>query len=236
MWSYYGSKSNLAHAYPKPLHGKIIEPFAGSARYALRHFEKDVLLVDKYDVVVKIWKWLQSCSEADILRLPRRLKPGQSLDEFTFDCDDAKLFMGFIIGFGSCTPRKIVTPKNESRPNAINYSLKRIASNLFKIKHWEIRQGCYTQIENQKATWFIDPPYQFGGHAYKEHSGNIDFTELANWCIERNGQTIVCETTKAKWLPFVPLKSQYVLAGHSTEAIWSNIKTPYNNVQTLLFQ
>ena len=75
MWSYYGSKANIVHAYPKPVFDKIIEPFAGSARYALRHFEKDVLLVDKYEVIVKIWKWLQTCSEGDILGLPHKFKP-----------------------------------------------------------------------------------------------------------------------------------------------------------------
>lgn len=62
MWSYYGSKSKVVHLYPRPEYGKIIEPFAGSARYSLRYFDRDVLLVDKYEVVVRIWKWLQHCS------------------------------------------------------------------------------------------------------------------------------------------------------------------------------
>ncbi len=59
MWSYYGAKTSIVDYYPKPKFDKIIEPFAGTARYALKYFDRDVLLVDKYDVIVKIWRWLQ---------------------------------------------------------------------------------------------------------------------------------------------------------------------------------
>ena len=57
-------------------------------------------------------------------------------------------------------------------------------------------------LENEEATWFIDPPYQFGGHEYKCSNKQIDFAKLAEWCEDRNGQAIVCENTKATWLPF----------------------------------
>ena len=66
MWSYYGAKTNVIDHYPPPKCDKIIEPFAGTARYALKYFDREVLLVDKYDVIVKIWKWLQLCSPSDI--------------------------------------------------------------------------------------------------------------------------------------------------------------------------
>jgi len=33
MFSYYGSKSKIVDYYPPPKHKRIIEPFAGSARY-----------------------------------------------------------------------------------------------------------------------------------------------------------------------------------------------------------
>jgi site-specific DNA-adenine methylase len=58
MWTYYGSKGKLAQHYPTPKHDSIIEPFAGAAKYSLRYWEKEVTLVDKYDVVIKIWKCL----------------------------------------------------------------------------------------------------------------------------------------------------------------------------------
>ena len=71
MFSYYGSKSKIINLYPSPKHGKVIEPFAGSARYALKYFDRQVLLVDKYSVLVEVWHYLQQASEADILGLPK---------------------------------------------------------------------------------------------------------------------------------------------------------------------
>ena len=58
MWSYYGSKSKVVDLYPPPKFDKIIEPFAGSARYALKWFERDILLIDKYDVIIDLWNYL----------------------------------------------------------------------------------------------------------------------------------------------------------------------------------
>ena len=80
MFSYYGSKSKIVDCYPKPKFDKIIEPFAGSARYSLKWFDRDVLLVDKYEVIVNTWKWLQGCSPNDIKKLPV-MKLGETLDE-----------------------------------------------------------------------------------------------------------------------------------------------------------
>ena len=81
MFSYYGSKSKVVDLYPSPKFGKIIEPFAGSARYSLKYFDREVILVDKYPVIVDLWKWLQQTSESDIMGLPN-LENGQSLDNF----------------------------------------------------------------------------------------------------------------------------------------------------------
>lgn len=70
MFPYYGSKYNLSEYYPKPKRDKIIEPFAGSAQYALRYYDKDVILLDRDPRIIGIWKWLQKCSVGDILGLP----------------------------------------------------------------------------------------------------------------------------------------------------------------------
>lgn len=235
MWSYYGAKTNIVQHYPKPKHDRIIEPFAGSARYALEYFDRDVLLVDKYEVIVKIWKWLQKCSSSDVLGLPRKLEKGQTLDDFTFDCEEAKMLMGFLIKKGVERPAKKPTDwVTTHRPNFTNFSLKRISANLYKIKHWQIECADYRAIGNHKATWFIDPPYQFGGHSYVMSNKKIDFESLSEWCKGRNGQVIVCENTKADWMPFKPMISQKGSAKRTTEAIWSNHSTVFDNEQLKL--
>lgn len=235
MWSYYGAKTNVVHLYPPPKYGKIIEPFAGTARYALKNFDRDVLLVDKYDVIIKIWKWLQQCSPGDVLRLPRRIKPKESLENYSFDCEEAKMLMGFLVSYGVESPRINATHKHLHRPNFVNYSLMRIAANLFKIKHWQFECQSYEDIGNETATWFIDPPYQFGGHSYVCSNKDIDFKELGEWCRERSGQVLVCESSKADWLPFIPIGEHKGRTGMQKEVFWTNEPTSYGVKQETLF-
>jgi hypothetical protein len=69
----------------------------------------------------------------------------------------------------------------------------------------------------------------------QKNSSELKYNELAEWCKSRNGQVIVCENTKADWLPFKPMKRlQGVSNTFTTEAIWSNYKTNYDAVQQSL--
>lgn len=214
MWSYFGAKTNLVRYYPRPAHGSIIEPFAGTARYALKYFDRDVHIVDRYKDLIDVWKWLQLCSPGDILKLPRKVSAGQRVSDYTFDCREAELLFSFLITRGDAVPKqKINEWSANQRPNFLNFSLKRIAGNLFKIKHWKIEHGTYQDIKNIRATWFIDPPYFSQGDHYKYGPRTIDYSELARWCLSRNGQIIVCEGNEAKWLPFEPLRK--ILAARS---------------------
>lgn len=230
MFSYYGSKSKIVDYYPPPKYKRIIEPFAGSARYSLKYWQNDVLLVDKYETIAKLWQWLQGCNKNDILKLPK-LKKGDDVRLLDLTKEE-KWLLGFSCQAGVSAPANMTSALGEQNSKTF---LKNIAENLHKIKHWEIRQGSYDEIENEEATWFIDPPYQFGGHSYKESNKNIDFNYLGEWCKTRNGQAIVCENTKADWLPFKPVV-EFVgtVKLKTTEAIWSNIKTNYDNEQLLL--
>jgi hypothetical protein len=38
-------------------------------------------------------------------------------------------------------------------------SRERIASQVERIRHWQIVQGDYAKAPDVDATWFIDPPY-----------------------------------------------------------------------------
>ena len=229
MFSYYGSKSKIVDYYPPPKHKRIIEPFAGSARYSLKYWQNDVLLVDKYPVIVEVWNYLKNASEADIKGLPK-LDTGQTIDDYDLS-DIERKFMGFMVQDGTTGMRRTASYFAVKR---MDEKFNFIIENLHKIKHWEIKLGSYDELENEEATWFIDPPYEFGGHEYKCSNKNIDFNKLAEWCKERNGQAIVCENTKATWLPFKPMKEMQGTMFKTTEAIWSNIKTNYDNEQILL--
>jgi len=234
MFSYYGSKSKIVDYYPPPKYKKIIEPFAGSARYSLKYWQNDVLLVDKYEVVIQVWKFLQKATKKDILALPE-LKQGDNINDFNLS-DDEKALMRFCIVQGSASGQN--TPSSQYYLRGIHkQNINRIVENLEKIRHWEIKQGSYDELENEEATWFIDPPYQYGGeHQYKFGNKQIDFNHLADWCKSRAGQSIVCETTKADWLDFRPMvKNGGSNHTNTTEAIWSNHKTNYDNVQVSLF-
>lgn len=233
MWSYYGSKKSIIDYYPPPKFDKVIEPFVGAGPYSLKYWDRDITIMDKYEIVYRIWKWLQECEISDIEKLPHFMTPDDNLNNYTFDSEEAKLMMGFIITKGVERPRFKPTERATiSRPNTINFTLNKIKNNLYKIKHWTILHGSYIDLKNEKATWFIDPPYQFGGHAYVENK--IDFNHLADWCKTREGQVIVCENTKADWLPFVPMIDNRGTYKTTTEAIWSNYKTNYDAIQQSL--
>lgn len=231
MFSYYGSKSKIVDLYPPPKHKKIIEPFCGSARYSLKYWQNDVLIMDKSENLINVWKWLQQCSKNDILKLPK-LTTGLDIRKIELS-EIERTFLSYLVASGR--PSNIVT-KFMDYDNGNQKVYKRIADSLELIRHWEIKLGSYDELENVEATWFIDPPYMFGGEHYKESNKNIDFAKLAEWCKNRNGQTIVCENMKADWLDFKPLtKIQGACQTNTTEAIWSNHKTNYDNVQVSLF-
>lgn len=234
MFSYYGCKTRVVDHYPPPRQDLIIEPFAGSARYALKYWERDVILVDKYKLLVDVWKWLQQCSYDDIIKLPR-MEFGEHVDDYKWDCKEQRDFMGFLMGWATTSPRRTATVKLKQRPNFVNYSLKRIASQIEHIKHWDIRCGEYQDIEDVEATWYIDPPYSLrGGDKYVHGNNKIDFNELGEWCQSRKGFVMVCESSNATWLPFKPLKETKTTKGKMVEGIWTNEPTAFDLEQLKL--
>lgn len=232
MFSYYGSKSRVVNYYPRPVFNKIIEPFAGSARYSLLYFENEITLIDKNEIIVGVWNYLKKCSINDVMSLPG-IKIGDNIESLNFDCIEQKWLMGFLISNGAHVPGKTMSKWGEA---VFKKQQNDIAQQLFKIRHWEIKQGDYSKIQNQKATWFIDAPYFVGGNKYKFGSHKIDYNHLSTWCKSREGQIIVCENTNASWMNFKPIKTQRGVQKTTTEAIWSNLKTNYDAVQqSILF-
>jgi hypothetical protein len=208
FFSYYGSKSKIAHLYPSPKYSTIVEPFAGAANYALRHHHRDVILVEKYDKVYSLWKWLiEDATQAKIQSIPLDIGGGvESLDI----CEGAKLLLGWVYNQGVTSPRKSPSAWMRKRPRRFwNAQIRsRLATQLHQIKHWRLFHGDFSiasSLIKQEATWFIDPPYHKSGFYYPESSKKIDFDALGDWCQSLKGQVIVCEQEGADWLPFQPL-------------------------------
>ena len=208
MFSYYGSKCKIAKLYPLPKYDLIIEPFAGAAWYSVLHRDKSVLLNEKYEVIHEIWKWLINEATSELILNNADFYKGQDISEIDLKKQHKDL-IGFCINRGSIAPKNIVqnwscqVKAKQNWASTTNFQLNRIAKLLPEIKHWETQFGDYKNLPDIEATWFIDPPYQFGGEHYAVNI--IDYSELAEWCKTRKGQVIVCENTKAEWLDFKPL-------------------------------
>lgn len=217
MFYYYGRKKRIVKYYPQPTQDTIIEPFAGSAAYAMEYFEKNVILYEINHKIYSVWKYLQEASIKDILSLPI-LEKGQCLNnsEFDFLTDPEKWTIGLFLNPGSSTPKK-------SPGNFCDWDEKHrqgLSEELFKIKHWDIRNESYENAPDIEATWYVDPPYQNAGKYYTHWK--VDYESLSLWCQQRKGQVIVCENEGAEWLPFknlVDLKGQ---KHNRKEVIWTN--------------
>jgi site-specific DNA-adenine methylase len=229
MFSYFGSKWNLAKRYGKPLYPIVVEPFAGSASYSLYWNVPKAILYDVHEEIFGIWSYLIKTSEKEILSLPLDF---DTVDDLTI-CQEAKWLIGYWIKKASTTAGKSRTAW--ARQYRYHQDCKvwgekareRIAGQLKSIKNWEVYQESYQDCPDIEGTWFIDPPYQVTGYRYR-HS-KIDYDHLSDFCFSRKGQVFVCENEGAKWLDFSFLYSSRGTFGHkrtgvSKEVYWTNRK------------
>lgn len=207
FFTFYGGKNRAAKHYPEPSHSLIIEPFAGSAGYAMRYPDRQVLLRDMDSIVIGTWQYLISVSERDILALPD-ITAGQTVQDLPV-CQEARWLIGWWLNKGSAQPKRKPSSFMLNYPQGGPYwgerVRTRIAAQLPAIRHWKAEQGDYKSCPNASATWFIDPPYELHGRHYRHSSSGIDYLSLAAWCRSRRGQVLVCEADDAAWLPFSPL-------------------------------
>lgn len=227
FFPYFGAKHQIARWYPAPIHNRIIEPFAGSAGYATHHSHKDVVLVEKFETVANVWRYLIKASPDDILALPL-IQEHQTVAEFDLSPDEAA-FIGYWLDFGRVKPNTKRSSWATINRSAWGPTVRaRIANQVPRIKHWTVLHGDYTDAPDLVATWFIDPPYAIQGRAYVHGAEGIDYGHLGQWCRTRGGQVMVCENVGADWLPFEPyiasLSNARATSKRSAEAIWLNHK------------
>jgi site-specific DNA-adenine methylase len=226
FWRYYGGKFRSAPRYPKPTHSTIVEPFAGAAGYSMRYADRKVVLVEKYPVISGVWRYLISVSEGEILSIPevddvRDLPPWVP--------QEARWLVGFCMNDGVTSPcvrlsagRIELRNKGRAYEGWCHNRKELIAKQLRLIRHWTIIDGDFSAAPAVAGTWFVDPPYRVAGKYYKHTLSAGDYTRLASWCRDREGQVIVCENDGADWLPFEPfakIKSGPAKRA-SAEAIW----------------
>lgn len=229
IFSYAGSKSKIAHKYPKPEYETIIEPFAGGANYSLYYADHKVILTDIDSRVAAMWNFLLSNETIEwVKQLPAHYYVKQGMDVRKILPSNAPYGLLEILRAeanqgtqGINVTCNYITSLGED----CWYRLKpRLLYWIPKIKHWIFLFQSYELLKNKKATWFIDPPYINAGKRYKHH--DIDYKKLEKWCLNRRGQVIVCENKGANWLPFIPfLINQSTICGKlSKEVIWEKDK------------
>jgi hypothetical protein len=222
FFSYFGGKFMRSPHYPAPRHEIVVEPFAGAAGYSVRHqLGRKAVLLDTSPFVAGVWRYLIAASPADVMALPL-MEHGQSVDDLAI-CQEARWLLGFWINQGSAVPKKTMGGRASNRAFGTwgEKPRARLAAQVQLIKAWEFHESDYASAPDIEATWFIDPPYaSHPGH----YPGDVpDFSALGSWCRNRQGQTMVCETAGATWLPFGPITT---VAGAShrvtTEVLWRN--------------
>ena len=206
----YGGKwRDAPKYYPPPRHDTVIEPFAGSAGYSLRYFDRRVILCEIDEVIAGLWSYLIKVSPAEILRIPD-MPAGGTVDDLRI-CQEARWLVGFWLNRGTVAPRRTPSAwmRQGIRPGCFwgDRVRQTVASQVDAIRHWKVHQCSYQDCPYEgAATWFVDPPYKVAGRHYRYGSALLDYEALASWCKSRNGQALVCENEGADWLPFSPLK------------------------------
>jgi hypothetical protein len=212
MFSYYGAKTKIVDIYPAPTYDHIVEPFAGSARYALKYWEHEVTLYETYPKVLAIWRYLKEATEQDILGLPD-VKIGDDIRTFESLSPAERWLMGYQLQRGNARPGCLVNARCRWNVDKI-----RIASEVHKVKHWTIQGRSGMDDHWGGATYFVDPPYEVQKHGYTNRS--VSYGDIRTKVETGEGQFIVCGNADDHWAPFEPLATMRGISKSHVECMW----------------
>lgn len=227
FFPFYGSKWLLARHYPAPAFDHIVEPFAGSASYAVNYSDRRVTLVDSDPRVVALWRYLIRVKPSELMAIPATARHASEVP----GPDEARLLVGMWFGRATamCGVRKSMSKwgREEKWPTSFwGPSIQaRLARQVDHIRHWKAAEGDYTSADRGRATYFVDPPYQVAGKHYR--SDALGYRAIGLWAASLPGQVIVCEAAGATWLPFEPFRTARANSSRGTgrvshEVIWTN--------------
>lgn len=221
----------------------IIEPFAGSAAYSWLHRrrldsgrQREVWLNDLDARTYSIWKFLTNPDAYDIVweHVPEKVEPGQRISDII-----PAAYPGLV---ELC---RAEANQGTQGAKGVHDQITTMGAKCWKVRRkaldvipdvqlWKVTNLPYSDLINVDATWFVDPPYSnAAGSRYRLGGDQIDYNHLAWWCLNRKGQTIVCEGEGATWLPFekfdhgrVQIRSRYQKSD-SKEVMWisSNLES-----------
>lgn len=218
LFKWFGAKWNASKHYPPPAHGVILEPYAGSAAYALRHAgDRAVVLFDDDPNLIPLWEWLISdATEAAIREIPIGLPVGTNILELGLSRGQALLLKHWqrTNNVGDCW---ITSPWGHMPGQWTANTRARVAEEVALVKRWQFRPPTWSRT----GTWFIDPPYEFN---YRYRTGKtFDHAALAKRVRALRGQIIVCEARDPKdgripkYLPFTDFRSTVTSRRKTTE-------------------
>lgn len=218
--SYYGGKFKIRKKYPAPIYNTIIEPFAGFAGYSTLYPHLDIRLYDCNSDICQIWDFLINVSESEFLTLPTDFEcvPDLQIPEIH------KLYLSYVCNYGTPCRNNYLSKYSKGSGGWNELAKQKKCNQLQYIRHWKIYHDYYWNIDNEYATWFIDPPYSGAvGKRYTFYLDVDDYQHLSEWVKTTAGQVIVCEQLGADWLDFNMLSFYNGAAKQSIEAIYYQI-------------
>ena len=227
LFKYFGSKFQIARYYPRPMYPRIDEHCAGSATYASRYPELEIVLHEIDPEIAGLWSWLIVADPDEIMSLPlETLREGMDMRELGLRKEAAELLRRWQrVGRNDCWT---VSKWGHLPGQWTRSTRKAIAKNVQRIRHWKILNASWDATPPVESTHFVDPPYQHVPRSAYRFT-KIDYPALAKFCQTAPGQVIVCEQQGADWLPFVPFltiaarcAASRKPGAKSREVIWTN--------------
>jgi site-specific DNA-adenine methylase len=204
LFKWFGSKWLSSKKYPCPEeYDNLFEPFAGSASFALRFWNKKVTIFENNKLLASLWNWL--IDEADsklIMDIPTGLPPYFNIQSLDLSYGQQLLLKHWqrTNNYGNCWT---TSPWGHMPGQWTSSTRERVAREVEFVKHWKFEQPTYKEA----GFYFIDPPYMYN---YKYGSDDFNYVKLVEQIssIPSKSAILACEAicpktgTVPDYLPF----------------------------------